>query len=305
MSHTSSVAAVLFNLRPAEDAPHPLALGEHEAFYFATFSRDGKDSIIVRLLFGADELLELAGVAIQGQQWVYQRHIPRTAATIQETSVAGQHLTMSCQRPWERWDITFEGPLTNVETGAQSALSLKAHFKASTQAARYGVGNYQQGEQEGEFTGTMRLGEIERQLDFLAYRDHSWGVRMGGSPESWKVSTIPGHIYAIYLKAYGREGVLGRIETENGPQALHALEIEEENAQVVHFYAPEYDVRWTSRRISAPWKVYLGAGGQETISAHQNEGDFMVDLLGPTMYTLTQRGQKSHLPGFLEEARSF
>ncbi len=300
MSQTQPVR--LFDLRPEEDAIHSLNPGEHEAFYFATFSADGRDSIILRLLFGADDLLELAGVALGNQQWVSQRRIPRQEAVIQDSLVAGQHLTMQCVAPWQRWKVSFRGEMSHVESNKLQPFFLDAEFNATDQAARYRLGAYQQGEQEGSFVGRMRLGNLEQHIDFISYRDHSWGVRQQVLPDFWKVSTIPGHVYAAYMEVSGQKATFGRVETGDGPQPLHMLEIEKESEQIVHFYAPEYGIRWTSTRSVTPWMVYLGQAGHETVRPHREEEDLMIDLLGPAKYRLVIDEQESIHMGFLEEA---
>ncbi len=291
------------DLRPEEDWLHPLEANQYEALYFAFTSPDGRWFGFVRFLLGKEQVLELAALAVEGEFWGMTRAFPRAALRVEGSSLAGPHLRMQMEAGWRRWKVGFDGPLQRTTDGAARPFSMAATFEAESVAARYRLGPYQQGEQEGWMEGELRLGEASGPVRYRFYRDHSWGVRdLGPTPEGWKVATAPGHFYLVYLQM-GRPIVFGRVEVDGHPRPIVRAEVEEVEPGLFRYRLPDFDVEATSRRMAAPLDVYLGVGGVEAVRSHPEEGDLFHDKLGPVMYTVKCSHGTEEVPGFLEDAR--
>ncbi len=291
------------NLRPEEDWLHPLEANQYEALYFAFTSPDGRWFGFVRFLLGAEQVLELVALAVEGEHWGLTHYFPRAELRVEGHSLTGPHLRMRMEEGWQRWFVGFDGPLQRITDGVARPFSMEATFEAESIAARYRLGPYQQGEQEGWMEGRLRLGDRSGPTRYRFYRDHSWGVRdLGPTPEGWKVATAPGHFYLVYLQM-GGPIVFGRIDGGGNPRPLVRAEVEEVEPGVVRYRLPDAGVEATSRRIVEPLTGYLGVGGVEAVRAHPQEGDIFHDKLGPVMYTIKCSHGTKEVLGFLEEAR--
>jgi hypothetical protein len=109
-------------------------------------------------------------------------------------------LTITCDEPFKRWRLQYDGPAQDIPDGAvlmirgkarpegwhtPSTLSMNVDFQGLTEphfAARGAHGHF---EQSGRFSGSLKLGADERAFDGHGVRDKSWGPRnWGGSASS-------------------------------------------------------------------------------------------------------------------------
>ncbi len=291
------------DLRPEEDWLHPLEANQYEALYFAFTSPDGRWFGFVRFLLGAERVLELAELSAEGEHWGMTHDFPRSALQVEGRQLLGPHLRMRLVEGWRRWTVGFEGPLQRLTDGVERPFSMTATFEAEDGAARYRLGPYQQGEQEGWMEGHLALGSVQGPTRYRFYRDHSWGVRdLGVIPAGWKVATAPGRFYLVYLQLDPLI-VFGRVETPDGPRPLRRAEVEEVGAGTIRYRFPDFGIEATSQQIATPLGLYLGAGGVEAVRAQPEEGDLWHDKLGPVVYTLIYSTGTEEVLGFLEEAR--
>ncbi len=290
-----------FNLHPQEDWLHPLEADQYEALYFAFTARDGRWFGFVRFLLGAEQVLELAALSAEGEQWGMTYAFPRAALRVEGQQIIGPHLRMHLLEGWHRWRLEFEGVLSREE--AHLPFTLVASFEAEGEAARYRLGPYQQAEQEGWMDGRLVLGGRSHAARYRAYRDHSWGRRdLGPTPAGWKVATAPGQFYLVWLQME-RPIVFGRFESEAGTFPLTRAEVEELAPGLVRYRFPEAGMEVTSRRLAPALDIFLGVGGVEAVRPRPQEGDLLHDKLGPVRYTVRRPQDTVEVLGFLEEAR--
>lgn len=99
-------------------------------------------------------------------------------------------------------------------------------------------------EQGLQYTGTLRVGDLEIDIDDFGHRDHSWGNRDWGGPTHWKWWNIMGPddiaIHAMELQAFGTTTLHGYVQKDGAIGTLLTLD--------PHI---EFDDRFMHTRIAA------------------------------------------------------
>lgn len=274
-------------LAPEEDHRHTLRPEEHEAFYFLFTSSDGHVSGGLRTLFGPHEVLEMVGLRMGDGAWMHQQRVPLTSTDQADHDASGPSLKLHCLEPWQRWQARFSGRPLTIE-GKAEEVQLDLTFRATTPAARFRLGAYQQSQQDGRLSGTIRTPSQRWEGELVGYRDHSWGQRGAGDIPGWMILDIPEHLYAFLIGDLRRQPFgVGRITTAEGgarsvvrPRVTQLApgrwQIEDRRAG----FPP-----WTFEWIGEPGISYLGPPGEEAVRSAPAEGDLFKDRIGPARFT--------------------
>ncbi len=287
------------DLTPTEDYRHGLQTGEHEAFYFALTSAEGKLCGIVRLLFGRESLLEIVALRLRERTWTHHRRLAITPLEQPAPQAGGDCLTLTCLAPWQSWQIHFDGSLQPADGQDSLPLTMALTFHAVNPPARYRFGAYQQSEQEGRITGTLQAGS-EQWTDLLSYRDHSWGRRPMGAAAGWTVLTVPNVFYVAIVDLGDSLFHLGRTLGANGQFAPVATPRLTPTAQGWQFTPSEEWGTFTVQWLGAPLIFHLGQAGEEEARPQARPGDLYHDAIGPARYIAADGRQ---FTGFVEHAR--
>ncbi len=286
-------------LSPEQDYRHTLQPGEHEAFYFLFTSPDGYITGGLRTLFGPDDVLEMMALKIGDQAWLQQQRVV-LGAPPQPAEASGPSLHLLCEKPWQQWHARFSGTPA-MATGSVQMLDLDLTFRATTPPARFQIGAYQQSQQDGRLTGTLKAGDDGWEGELICYRDHSWGQRSAGNAPGWMIIDIPEHLYAFIIGDMRRQlFAVGRVVTESGElRSVVAPRVREvQNGWTVA--DPKAGVApWSFTRLTPAGVSYLGKPGKEAARSTSEEGDLYKDEIGPAVFTASS-GEK--VVGFWDKA---
>lgn len=287
-------------LSPEEDFRHSLQPGEHEAFYFTFTAPDGRTFGILRTLFGKDSLLEMV-VLRRGDRTLIHQSSGVPAHGLPPTEASGPALRLLCEKPWEHWRCSFRGSAQD-DRGQMVPLSLELGFIAVARPERYIFGPYTQVQQDGRMRGEIRLGSTNEQAKWVAYRDHSWGVRPMGVAQGWTLVCVPGHLYAVVVETREGHRGFGRWVSPDGRSVgLDVPTVLEGEAGQLTVEAPRAGMgKWQIRCLSPPLTAYLGPAGHEAFRDSPEPGDLLQDKMGPI---LAMAPDGNSYPGFMERAR--
>ncbi len=270
------------DVAPQEDYRHPLDAGEHEAFHFLFTARDGSVFGYARLLFGHADVLEVLALRVAGETWVSQRRHPAPPLS----DIRGEHLALTCRRPWEHWHLAFDGQATEVSTGAQRPLTFTATFQAATPPKRYRFGaHFQQVYQDGDYQVQMHLGAEHWAGVGCGARDHTWGRRPMSAVRNCTVLTIPRRLFTVIADTdlqpacFGHWIAAGQVTPVSNPQ-LHATE----SGWRLEDAAVDSGI-WQAQPLAEPLVVYYGVAGEEEVRAAPRAGDLLRDTIIPASFT--------------------
>ncbi len=287
-------------LSPEEDFRHSLRSGEHEAFYFTFTTPDGGTFGILRTLFGEDSLLEMVVLRIGDRILIHQfSGVPDHGLPPMEAS--GPILRLLCEKPWEHWRCSFRGSARDAR-GQTVPLILELEFVAVARPERYIFGPYTQARQDGRMRGRIGVATQEVGGEWIAYRDHSWGVRPMGVAQGWTLVCVPGHLYAVVVETKEGPRGFGRWVSPDGKSVgLDVPTVLEGDAGWLTVEAPQAGMgKWQVRRLSPPLTAYLGPAGHEAFRDSPEPGDLLRDEMGPIL-AVSPDGNSYH--GFMERAR--
>lgn len=291
----------MMDLTPADDRRHDLEPGEHEAFYFLFTSSDGKVHGFVRTLFDREAVLELVALHIGGRAWAHQRRSALLDGPAPATDGSGPSLKLTCLEPWQGWRCRFQGTVQELEGATTLQADLDLTYTATVEPASYRFGTYHQAQQDGGFSGRLRIGPETWTGELICYRDHSWGQRPMGAMVDWTIASAPGHFHVVVAEMEGQQVCLGRFTTPEGRfTPIHAPRIAA-LAEGWRIEDPESGFgAWHVQRLAPPLVAYLGSAGQEALRNEPRPGDLYRDEIGPALFT-APRGRK--VVGFWEQAR--
>ncbi len=284
----------------ADDFRHPLRPGEHEAFLFVFTAPDGTTFGLLRTLFGSDSFLEILVLRHGEHLYTHQFRGPFAAPSAPDDA-SGSAVRLRCEQPWAAWHCDFQGPIRNT-VGAEVPLALDLEFTATTPPAQYRFGPYTQVQQDGRLRGRICLDTVDIQSEWIAYRDHSWGVRPMGVARQWTLVCVPDHLYAVAVET--EEGIqgFGRWITPEGKLvSIGVPAVTRMDTGWVIVEAPDAGMgAWQVRRSVPPLVAYLGPAGQEAFRDAPMPGDLLQDKMGPVL-AIAPDGRE--YPGFMEQAR--
>ena len=291
------------NLQPQEDQRHELTAGEYEAFYFCFTAPDVSLFGWMRLLFGVDRVLEMVVLRAGETTWVHQEIFPCEPSVAEDARPAGRFLSLTCDAPWERWQLRFAAPAVSpAKRGAPAAIHAALTFHASNPPARYRFGLYQQGEQEGRLEGAVQIGTRRWEGPLLCYRDHSWGQRPMGAAANWDALVLPDHFYLAAVQTHTGPFYMGRVATDGGKFRPAGRPTLSQVDDLWRFEDAEAGLApLTVRRPAPPIVVYLGPAGHETVRDVAQPDDLLRDELGPALFTTADGTERL---GFWERARA-
>jgi len=291
---------VLLSPSLADDFRHSLRPGEHEAFYFVFTASDGATFGLLRTLFGSDSLLEMLVLRHEGCTYFHQFRGP-FAAPLSPEDASGSALRLQCEQPWASWRCGFQG-LVRDTTGKEVSLALDLRFAATTSPALYRFGPYTQVQQDGRLCGSVRRDTLETWGEWVAYRDHSWGVRPMGVAQRWTLVCVPDHLYAVAVETdKGTQGFGRWITPEGETVSINIPVVTETDTGWVIVEAPRVGMEaWRVRRSAPPLVAYLGPAGHESFRDAPVPGDLLQDEMGPVL-AIAPDGKG--YPGFMEQAR--
>lgn len=285
---------------PADDFRHYLQPGEHEAFYFVFTLPDGSFFGLLRTLFGHDSLLEILVLYRDGRTYFHQSRSPLTVPFSPEDA-SGPSLRLHCEEPWAVWRCGFQGIVRDA-AGEEVPLALDLEFTATTPPAQYRFGPYTQVQQDGRLRGRIHLDGTETQTEWVAYRDHSWGIRPMGAARRWTLLCVPDHLYAVAVETDAGVQGFGRwIPPEGGGIFIETPTVAGTDAGWLVVEAPRAGMGpWRVRRLVSPIVAYLGPAGHEAFRDTPMPGDLLRDEMGPVL-AIAPDGKE--YPGFMEQAR--
>jgi hypothetical protein len=283
-----------------DDERHNLAKGEHEAFYFIFSQPDGSVFGYLRTLFGHDDLLEMVALRAGDHTWAHQARYPWPSEITHPEDASGPHLKFLCRSPWESWTLSYKGTLT---AGNESIdLDLAFQFQALNEPALYRFGgSYHQVQQDGIYTGTLKLGEHQWSDHWISGRDHSWGRRPMEVVLGTTGIVLPDRAYLMLVQTPERSTSFGRVrDAENNWQAAQNPTWQAAAAGG-QFSDPAAGLPlWKVERLVPPLISHYGRGGEEAIRDHSEPGDFLKDEIGPALYTGPQGEQ---IVGIFDQTR--
>lgn len=288
-------------LTAADDHRHELAPGEHEAFYFLFTSPDGTAHGFVRTLFAWDAVLEMVALHVGDRAWAHQQRAALPGTPVPAADGSGPALKMTCLEPWQAWHCIFQGTAQSVDGEASLQVSLDLTFTATNEPACYGLGPYQQAQQDGRIEGHLHAGPGSWAGRLVCYRDHSWGQRLMGAAARWTIASAPGHFYVVLIEMEGQQVSFGRFVTPDGQSTPVRAPGIAPSGEGWRIEDPEAGFApWQAGRLAPPLVAYLGPAGQETLRDEPRPGDLYRDEIGPMIFTAPDGSQ---VVGFWEQAR--
>ncbi len=269
------------SILPEEDVRHLQRETIPETFFFAFTTATGEPFGLVRLIFGADSLLETVAIRLDGRYWVAQSQGPCEAPDAGQAKISGAQSRLVCITPWQHWRLQFAGDVAGVP------VTLALEFRHSNAPERYQVGAYTQVQQDGIFTGALTWGEAQWRGRCVGYRDHSWGRRAGDfRAVAWTMASIPERLYATFGQTMTQQRSFGRVLRPDGSTVPVVAPQITRDTTGWQINDPDAGFpTWTVEPLAPPLVTYLGSEGREAVRDQPQPDDWARDEFGPTMYT--------------------